>query len=157
MKPYEAQNWIGVCTWFFPYVSGAFFRSSNFARPSGLEMDWIREQANTALIFWRHEGPFVQRGAGGRIVYSFSFISTQCGGFEHFEHQATAHLKATHWIFDLVDVHGNNCQAGTQMIFHSALFFRCRLSASLRSTSSEGFFNSSSFLLMANICISRYG
>ena len=83
-----------------------------------------------------------------------SFISTQCGGFAH---QATAHLKATHWIFGLVDVHGNNCQDGTQMIFHSALFFRCRLSASLRSTSSEGFFNSSSFLLMANICISRYG
>ena len=110
----------------------------------------LDSRANTALIFWRHEGFFIQRGAGGRIVYSFSFISIQCCGFEHL---ATAHLKATHWISGLVDVHGNNCQAGTQMIFHSALFFRCRLSASLRSTSSEGFFNSSSFLLMANICI----
>lgn len=142
-----------VCTWFSHMCLVFFFRGFNFARPSGLEMDWIREQANTVLLFWRHEGFFIQRGAGGRIVYSFSFISIQCCGFEHL---ATAHLKATHWISGLVDVHGNNCQAGTQMIFHSALFFRCRLSASLRSTSSEGFSNSSSFLLMANICISRY-
>ena len=56
----------------------------------------LDSRANIVLLLWRHEGLFIQRGAGGSIAYSFALYPLNV--VVSLEHLATAHLKATHWI-----------------------------------------------------------
>ena len=70
MKPYEAQTgW--VCTWFSHMCLVFCFPRFQFCKAIGTG-NGLDSRANTALIFWRHEGLFIQRGAGGRISYSLA-------------------------------------------------------------------------------------